>query len=221
MVTSSSGQIHRRIASTVAGLARSAPGRAWSAHRIRRLAALHASVRLHLGCGARKLPGWINIDYVYGADVILDLRRPIPLHDGTVDLIYSEDFLEHLNFQSGRALLAECARLLRSGGRLRLATPDLARLTEAYQSRSERSLVWYRDQFPGISTFAQMFNTGMRAWGHQFLYDEETLRGVLEVLGFQVERLEFSESSDPDLRGLELRSSEEGAQSMYIEAQKA
>lgn len=160
------------------------------------------------------------MDFVYGADVILDLRNPLPLADQSVDYIYSEDFLEHLNLESGRALLAECARVLRPNGTLRLATPDLARFARAYLERSERSLSWYRAQFPGISTFAHMFNAGMRAWGHQFLYDEETLRAELEPLGFDVQRVQYNESPDPQLRGLELRDSEEGAQSMYLEAHK-
>ena len=177
-------------------------------------------VRLHLGCGFRMLPGWVNIDFILGADVLLDLRRPIPLPDGTVDLIYSEDFLEHLDFQSGRRLLAECARLLKPGGTLRLATPDLTGLARAYLERSERSLEWYRAQFGGITTFAQMFNAGMRSWGHRFLYDEEALRSVLEPLGLDVTRTAFNESTVPELRGLEYRDAAEGAQSMYVEARR-
>jgi predicted SAM-dependent methyltransferase len=175
---------------------------------------------LHLGCGFRLLPGWINIDFILGADVLLDLRRPIPLPDDSVDYVYSEDFIEHLTFQAGSGLLAECARVLKPGGVLRLATPDLRELATAYLDRSERTLEWYRENFPGIFSFAQMFNTGMRAWGHRFLYDEEFLTAVLERLGLEVTRLSFNESAEPALRELEFRNSDEGAKSMYIEAKK-
>lgn len=175
---------------------------------------------MHLGCGPRLLPGWINIDFILGSNVLLDLTKPIPLPDGSVDYVYSEDFIEHLTFQAGSKLLAECARVLKPGGIVRLVTPDLRALATAYLERSERSLQWYRDNFPGIFSFAQMFNTGMRAWGHRFLYDEEFLSAVLERLGLEVDRRAFNESSVPELRSLDFRNSDEGAKSMYIEGRK-
>lgn len=212
--------VRNRIGGILTWLLRSSAGRAWSARRLGRLVAAADPVRLHLGCGPRLLPGWINIDFILGADVLLDLRQPLPLPDASVDFIYSEDFLEHIGFQPGRRLLAECARVLKPGGTMRLATPDLTGLARAYLERSERSLAWYRKQFGGITTYAQMFNAGMRAWGHQFLYDEEALRSVLEPLGLEVERTAYNESEAPDLRGLEYRDTAEGAQSMYIEAHR-
>lgn len=176
--------------------------------------------KLHLGCGPRLLPGWINIDYILGADVMLDLRRPIPLGNESVDYVFSEDFIEHLTFQAGSALLAECARVLKPGGVLRLVTPDLRVLAASYLERSERTFKWYRDNFPGIFTYAQMFNSGMRAWGHRFLYDEECLTEVLENSGFDVTRREFNQSTEPALRQLDFRNADEGAKSMYIEGRK-
>ena len=212
--------VRARVGRLLTWLARTSFGRARSARQLQRLVAAGSPVRIHLGCGPRLLPGWINIDYILGADVLLDLRQPLPLPDASVDYVYSEDFLEHLPFQAGKKLVAECARVLRAGGVIRLATPDLTGLARAYLERSERSLAWYHKQFGGITTYAQMFNAGMRAWGHQFLYDEEALRSVLEPLGLEVSRVSYNESSDPELRGLEYRDTAEGAQSMYVEARR-
>jgi len=212
------GGVRPRVARLAARAALSDPGRAWFSRRLRVLAARTSPVRLHLGCGPRILPGWINIDIGLHADVTLDLRRPIPLPDDSVDYVFTEDFIEHLPYRSGKAVLAECARLLRPGGALRLATPDLHRFAEAYLERSDRALAWYRQEFPGVVTHGQMFNAGMRAWGHQFLYDEETMRSVLEPLGFDVRRVEFGESDHAAFRGLEVRDAGEGAASMYFEA---
>ena len=196
----------------------SSPGRRWSARRLQHLVASAGSVRLHLGCGPRILPGWANIDIGLHADVTLDLCRPIPLPDDSVDYVFSEDFIEHLSFKMGSGVLRECARVLRPGGVLRLATPDLTRFAQEYLARSEPGLAWYRAEFPGLVTHAQMFNAGMRAWGHRFLYDEETLRFVLEPLGFSVVRTAFGQSTVEALRGLEVRDAGEGATSMYFEA---
>lgn len=219
MARTPSARLNNRGGRILTWVARSFIGRMWFSRRLKRLAASSDPVRLHLGCGPRLLPGWINVDFVVGVNVLLDLRRPLPLPNDSVDCIFSEDFLEHLTLKAGRALLGECARVLKPGGTLRLATPDLARLVQTYLERSEARLEQSRKMFPNHSTFAQMFNTGMRAWGHQFVYDEETLRSVLEPLGFRVTREQFSQSTHPDLRGLDLRDANAWAQSMYIEAE--
>lgn len=53
-----------------------------------------------------------------------DLRRPIPLPDGSVTRIHSEDFFEHITPHDAQALLAECHRLLEPGGMMRIGVPD-------------------------------------------------------------------------------------------------
>jgi predicted SAM-dependent methyltransferase len=53
-----------------------------------------------------------------------DLRLPIPLPNGSVARLHSEDFFEHITTDDSRALLAECHRLLAPGGRLRIGVPD-------------------------------------------------------------------------------------------------
>lgn len=53
-----------------------------------------------------------------------DLTRPIPLPDGCVDRIHTEDFLEHIPQAAIETLLAECHRLLKPGGMMRIGVPD-------------------------------------------------------------------------------------------------
>jgi len=49
-----------------------------------------------------------------------------------------------------------------------------------------------------------VINNYVRDWGHQFIYDDRTLRFALEGAGFaQLERRLLNDSSDPTLRGLE------------------
>jgi predicted SAM-dependent methyltransferase len=205
-------------------IVKSPPVRAFNSWRLRRLVAIQGTkpVCLHLGCGARYLNGWINIDIMLGdpvPDVLLDLQRGIPLPDGTVDYIYSEDFIEHLDFAKGCYLLSECSRVLRVGGAMRIVTPNLLTFALAYINRSETDLAQYRERF-GCSTFAEMFNTGMRAWGHKFLYDEETLVKVLTRFGFDARKRSYNYSEEPILRGLDLRNSAEGSHSMYFDCYK-
>lgn len=83
-------------------------------------------LRLHIGCGARILPGWINIDRVPrpGADSVdLDLAA-LPYGDASVEDILAEHVLEHLDFAEEQAVWTELARVLRPGGCFTLEVPD-------------------------------------------------------------------------------------------------
>ena len=47
-------------------------------------------LRLNLACGFHPKAGWVNVDLIEGADLQLDLRRPLPFPTGSVSHIYSE-----------------------------------------------------------------------------------------------------------------------------------
>jgi predicted SAM-dependent methyltransferase len=165
-------------------------------------------VRLHLGCGPNRLDGWINVDIepAYEPDVVHDLSEGLPAERGSVDLVYSEHFFEHIPLDAGRRLLAHCFRALRPGGRVRIAMPDLAAVVEAYRG-DWRDQEWLKDPaYSSIDTACHMLNFGLREWGHQYVYDADDLRLRLEQAGFvDIVRCPWNESAHPDLRGLETR----------------
>jgi SAM-dependent methyltransferase len=55
------------------------------------------------------------------------LKQDLPLESGSVDLVNSNDMIEHIH-GSPRRMLAECMRVLRPGGRLLVTTPNLGSL---------------------------------------------------------------------------------------------
>lgn len=167
-------------------------------------------VCLNLGCGNRHLDEWINID-ISGdwdpkPDVLLDLTLALPLPDESVDYLLSEDFIEHISLESGKHFLRECHRIMKPEAVFRLLTPNLYTFALAYLNRSEGDLAYYTKEF-GAATFAEMFNLGMRAWGHTFVYDEETLLKVITECGFEAKRLPFGVSEERMLQNVDLRDS--------------
>ena len=146
--------------------------------------------RLHLGCGSVYFDGWLNIDLDSPcADLHHNLQQPLPLPDRSAQYIFNEHFLEHLDLTSGMRLLSECRRLLKPGGVVRIAMPDLDSLLEKFHGdwQDQDWLRWPGHEF--IKTRVQMLNIAMRAWGHEYLYNKEELDLRLRQCGFT--RIEF------------------------------
>lgn len=78
--------------------------------------------RLHLGCGTRIWPGWINIDRMAPAEPDADFVtgdvavQRLPIADASIDYVFSEDFLEHLPPDRRVAVMNEIHRVLVPGG---------------------------------------------------------------------------------------------------------
>jgi predicted SAM-dependent methyltransferase len=168
--------------------------------------------KLHIGAGGRRLPGWLNSDLHPSRGVLeLDATQPLPFAEAVFDFVYSEHMIEHVAFEHGLGMLREVHRVLKPGGVARIATPDLAFLAAlCAPERSElqrRYIEWSVREFvpeapaPGAA-FA--VNNFVRAWGHLFIYDTETLEGALRAAGFaRPRRCRPMESEHETLRRLE------------------
>ena len=165
-----------------------------------------SSVYLNIGCGSVKLPGFVNIDLEPGADIQCDVTQGLPYEDATVDGIYSEHFIEHLAQKDIVAFLRECRRVLKPGGRVRIATPDLNALVMEYAHNDWRQPWLQKYGYAWVSNRAEYLNISMREWGHQWLVDEEELSRLAHWAGLtQARRCALNESTDPHLSRLETR----------------
>lgn len=172
------------------------------------------SIKLHIGCGKNYFEGWINIDNnsdfnISKLDLNWDLRNGIPFKDNTVDYIYNEHFLEHLDPQEGLLALKEFKRVLKSGGVLRIAMPDLKEMINLYNNEN-----WFEDTREGlaksglsfIKTKAEFLNINFREWGHKWLYDWEELERRLAEAGFSlIIKCSLRDSNNDELINLETR----------------
>jgi predicted SAM-dependent methyltransferase len=185
--------------------------------RDRKIAAqyiLRSQIRkLHLGCGEYLLPGWLNMDYrpLCRETLYIDARQPFFFPDETFDYIFSEHMIEHISHGGGAKMLTECHRILKKGGRIRISTPDLAFLINLYRpdkSAVQREYIdWANQTFvKGSSGKNEVFviNNFMRAWGHTFVYDENTLRTAMSRVGFtDITKHDLQNSDHDALENLE------------------
>jgi predicted SAM-dependent methyltransferase len=139
--------------------------------------------------------------------------------DATFDFAYSEHVLEHFPRATGRRIVDEIHRLLRPGGTVRIAVPDLANVIGMYADETflatptaaadvlEPTAVEARALFgDSFGTRGERLNVCMYGWGHAYLYDETDLVRLLTNAGFTtVARRPHGESLHEPLRGLETR----------------
>jgi predicted SAM-dependent methyltransferase len=148
--------------------------------------------RLHIGCGDHELPEWLNTDLNPKPNQLyLNATQTFPLPDNAFDYIYSEHVIEHVTLPQGRVMLAECLRVLRPNGVLRIVTPDLLKLTSLLAdtlTSQQRGYVEYSIKQYGIAGSpprgSHVLNHFVRSWGHTFIYDAETLVDQFRGAGF-------------------------------------
>jgi len=184
-------------------------------------------VKVHLGSGPNLLPGWINVDYNpdFKPQVVADLSQRFPFEDNSVDYIHSEGVLCQFSLINGRHFLSECFRILKPGGVMRLLSPDLLCLLEAYlddarSGENKLAELWRREvEIPlQLGTSAEVINIGIRDL-HNFVYDNRSLLKVLLSCGFEAEQVAYQQAGPEVLRGLDVRSPE-NATYMYFECNK-
>lgn len=203
--------------------------------------------RLNLGCGPNAPAGLVNLDGSWNAwfthhqclrkalqrfgiinssnqgaqwnvsPVVHDLRDPLPFEENTFFAVYGSHVLEHLYRSEADTLLAECRRILKPGGVLRLVVPDLHALVQNYlkntnggsTSQSEQAPAdWLNERLAFRSAQPPGGNLAFKAYGfwkdfhsHKWMYDADSLSHYFENAGFaSVMKKEYRCS---EIRGIE------------------
>lgn len=173
----------------------------------------HQVRKLQIGAGPNTLEGWLNTDYVpsHRGVIFLNATKRFPFEDRSFDYVFSEHQIEHLTYKEGLFMLRECHRILKTGGRIRIATPDLETLISLYTPNKsdiqQRYIKWIIDKcIPEVGIYRESFviNNAFRNFGHQFIYDRATLQSAMENAGFiDIARYVPGDSDDELLREVE------------------
>jgi predicted SAM-dependent methyltransferase len=188
-------------------------------------------LRLNIGCGPCGKPEWINIDIdaFPGVNCIYDCRRSLPFPDNSARCIFTEHFVEHLDYcEEIPYFLNECHRVLETGGVIRIIVPDAEKYLQGYCHGGWEELTKIRPLGPGLgdAAFGSRYNTKMELvnvvfrqyFEHKFAWDYETMEFVLRRFGFSmVYRKTFGQSMQD---GLAIDMVERASESLYVEGVK-
>lgn len=168
-------------------------------------------LRVNVGCGRTATPGWLNLDSsltvrlartplarllpsnprafakaVVAQGVRYGDATRLPLADGSVDAVYSSHMLEHLSRDKAERFLREAARVLKPGGVLRIAVPDLRKGVDAYLGTGDADafMEWSILSSP-LDTLRQRLRALIVGTTHHLWhYDGASLKRTFERHGF-------------------------------------
>jgi predicted SAM-dependent methyltransferase len=180
------------------------------------------TIHLHLGCGTKYLPGFVNIDAnpLQRLDLWLDVRCGLPFASESVSSIYTTHMIEHFYPDELEMLLRECARVLKAGGGMRIIAPSLPNAIVAFQQNRRD---WFYDFFPRhFDSLGGRFSNFIFCDGqHRAAFDFSYLDEVLRKSGFQ--HVEESAEGTSRIYGSQAPAFEPGdgaelPHSLYVEA---
>jgi len=142
-----------------------------------------------------------------------DVRKGLSFEDGSIEAIFSSHMIEHMSFDEGKYVIKECHRCLRDGGVLKIITPDLFQMAQRYiDSRTVSPEAKHSSEFLESLGISQISYKGIRKLihemlshrSHKYMYDESSLRELLEKTGFKnIQRVSYGESQISDIAAVE------------------
>lgn len=136
-------------------------------------------VLVHIGCGGKNSPEFINVDAIPLAHVHIvtdDIASLTDFKDESVDLVYMCHILEHVKRSDLKDVLSEMKRVLKNDGVLRLSVPDFDRLIDVYNASGKDISVISRQLMGGQD---HEYNI------HYSVFNHQRLSQLLKEVGFR------------------------------------
>lgn len=141
-------------------------------------------MKLNIGCGYKKLQGYINIDinpYVK-PDFVMDAYN-LDFNDKHFNEVLASQVIEHLGFFKTKYFLSEANRILNKEKFLIIETPYIEKSFELFLNSKnieerERILGW-------------IYGSESRGMNHIYCFPTELIEDLLDEFGFEIYKKEF------------------------------
>lgn len=206
----------------------------------------NTEIKLNLGCGPNGTAGWLNYDWgvlpfiskmpwlrraaialhllpayyetPWPKIQLVDIRKRLPLRDGSVAFIYCSHVLEHFDRWESVRVLKECRRCLRQGGTMRIVVPDIPKMIGLYQRAVQHPSSTSGGPSPARDLCKQWWGANVDEeprgfFGrfsrrfirhHRWNYDQRELELLVKEAGFdRMVVCEFRQGVVPDLETLD------------------
>jgi predicted SAM-dependent methyltransferase len=151
-------------------------------------------MKLHLGCGEKRIEGFINIDSrdLENVDLVDDISQLRSIEDSSVDLIYASHVLEHFGRFKYMDVLKKWYSVLKKGGILRISVPDFESVCEYYNEKGDiyslRGFLYGGQNYPE--------NYHYCAWDFKSIGKDLTEVGFKNVVRYDWRNTEHSDLDD-------------------------
>jgi len=150
-----------------------------------------AGVKLDVGCGTNKQPGYVGLDRVQtpGVDIVHDIQKfPWPVPSGSCSSILMSRVWEYVEPKHRDRLMNELWRVCRHDGQLLLASPYagtlLANSGNHYSCPTELTFLAYTPDWPTITIGRQAYPLYLagqvKPW--KIVRNEPNFAGFIEVI---------------------------------------
>lgn len=176
-------------------------------------------IKVNFGSGPFSHEGWINVDLDHSCrpDVVADLGRGLPFGSAAVDFVLCDHAISCIGLDATRLFLAECQRILKPNGVMRLLTPDLRELARLYLEQPQRLVdLWNATVGVPLTTGSacEVFNLALEIQC-RFQFDGPTLIALAREAGFDAVPVEFRRSRHAELAGLDVRPPDQSVTMSY------
>lgn len=153
---------------------------------------MDSTVKLHLGCGNKKIENFINIDIrkEVEPDLVDDISKLNNIENDSVDLVYACHVLEHFGRHEYIKVLKKWYEVLKTNGILRISVPDFSKVVDYYNKTKDlKKLVGF---LYGGQNYKENY--------HYYTWDFNSISEDLKSVGFkEVRRYDWKETEHYNL----------------------
>lgn len=135
-------------------------------------------VKVNLGCGSNRLSGWRNFDKE------VDISKRLPFESASVDYLFVEHCVEHIDFYKAIEFFKEVLRVLKPGGTFRVTVPSIEQIVE----RATPDYVKFTTKWQPDESVRGALHAILYCHGHRAAWTAALMNATLKYAGFDAIR---------------------------------